>query len=67
MNVSKGPDLVAVPSIVRKKLEEAISILEDAGLSAGQVYGPAKGRPISSNPGEGTMIKRGSAVDIYLG
>ena len=67
VNVSKGPDLVAVPSIVRKKLEEAISILEDAGLSAGQVYGPAKGRPISSNPGEGTMIKRGSAVDIYLG
>ncbi len=67
MNVSKGPDLVAVPSIGRKKLDDAIAILEQAGLSAGQVYGPAKGRPISTNPGEGTMVKRGSAVDIYLG
>jgi beta-lactam-binding protein with PASTA domain len=31
------------------------------------VYGPAKGRPISTNPGEGSMVPRGSAVDIYLG
>ena len=30
-------------------------------------YGPAKGRPISTNPGEGSMVPRGSAVDIYLG
>ncbi len=67
VNVSKGPDLVAVPPITSKKLDGAIATLESAGLSAGQVYGPAKGKPISTNPGEGTMVKRGSAVDIYLG
>ncbi len=67
VNVSKGPDLVAIPSIKNKKLEDAIAILENAGLQAGQVYGPAKGKPISTNPGEGAKVKRGSAVDIYLG
>jgi serine/threonine-protein kinase len=67
VNVSKGPDLIAVPDIVRKKLDDAIAILENAGLQAGQVYGPAKGRPISTNPGQGSMVARGSAVDIYLG
>jgi eukaryotic-like serine/threonine-protein kinase len=67
VNVSKGPDLLAVPAIGHKKLDDAIAILEAAGLQAGQVYGPAKGRPISTNPGEGSMVPRGSAVDIYLG
>jgi eukaryotic-like serine/threonine-protein kinase len=67
VNVSKGPDLIAVPAIGHKKLDDAIAILENAGLQAGQVYGPAKGRPISTNPGEGSMVPRGSAVDIYLG
>ncbi len=67
VNVSKGPDLIAIPAIGHKKLDDAIAILEAAGLQAGQVYGPAKGRPISTNPGEGSMVPRGSAVDIYLG
>jgi len=67
VNVSKGPDLVVVPSVQHKKLDDAIAILENAGLNAGQVYGPAKGRPISTNPPEGSQVKRGSAVDIYLG
>ena len=66
VNVSKGPDLIAVPAIGHKKLDDAIAILENAGLQAGQVYGPAKGRPISTNPGEGSMVPRGSAVDLAV-
>ena len=67
VQVSKGPDLVAVPSVEGLKLDEAIAAIEAAGLSPGQLYGPARGKPISTNPGEGAQVKRGSAVDIYLG
>ena len=67
VNVSKGPDLIAVPAVGHKSLDDAIATLENSGLAAGQVYGPAKGKPISTNPGAGAMVKRGSAVDIYLG
>ncbi len=67
VQVSKGPDLVAVPSISGLSLQEAIGAIEAAGLTPGQLYGPARGTPISTNPGEGAQVKRGSAVDIYLG
>jgi serine/threonine-protein kinase len=67
VQVSKGPDLVTVPSIAGLKLDEAIAAIEAAGLAPGQLYGPARGKPISTNPGEGAQVKRGSAVDIYLG
>jgi serine/threonine-protein kinase len=65
--VSKGPDLVTVPDVSRaSSLAEAVSMLEQAGLQAGQVYGDAKGRPFDSDPGAGAKVKRNSAVDIFL-
>jgi serine/threonine-protein kinase len=64
--VSKGPDVVRVPSIDGQSLEEAIATLEAAGLVAGEVFGPARGQPFATEPGEGTEVKRGSTVDIYL-
>jgi beta-lactam-binding protein with PASTA domain/tRNA A-37 threonylcarbamoyl transferase component Bud32 len=65
--VSKGPDLVEVPSIRGAgSLEEAVQRLEAAGLVAGEVYGPARGRPYETDPPSGTSVKRGSSVDIYL-
>jgi serine/threonine-protein kinase len=67
VQVSKGPDLVAVPAVAGLSLQEAIGAIEAAGLTPGQLYGPARGNPISTNPGEGAQVKRGSAVDIYLG
>ena len=54
-------------SISGLSLQEAIGAIEAAGLTPGQLYGPARGTPISTNPGEGAQVKRGSAVDIYLG
>jgi beta-lactam-binding protein with PASTA domain/tRNA A-37 threonylcarbamoyl transferase component Bud32 len=65
--VSKGPDLVEVPSIRGAgSLEEAVQRLEAAGLVAGEVYGPARGKPYETDPAAGTSVKRGSSVDIYL-
>ncbi|RPI07373.1 MAG: PASTA domain-containing protein, partial [Actinobacteria bacterium] len=67
VQVAKGPDLVGLPSVSGLSLQEAIGAIESAGLTPGQLYGPARGTPISTNPAEGAQVKRGSAVDIYLG
>jgi len=64
--VSKGPDLVEVPSVDGLTLEQAIARIEGAGLVVGDVSGPARGTPFTSNPEEGEKVKRGTTVDIYL-
>lgn len=64
--VSKGPDLVAVPSVKGTDLDGAVAALEAAGLQAGDVFGPANGKPFDTDPPAGTKVKRGSTVDIYL-
>ncbi len=64
--VSKGPDLVAVPSVEGTDLDGAIAVLEAAGFQVGDVFGPARGRPFETDPPAGTKAKRGSTVDIYL-
>jgi beta-lactam-binding protein with PASTA domain/tRNA A-37 threonylcarbamoyl transferase component Bud32 len=64
--VSRGPDLVAVPSVAGKDLKGAVAVLEAAGLQAGDVFGPANGQPFDTDPRAGTMVKRGSSVDIYM-
>ncbi len=64
--VSKGPDVVTVPSVEGTDLDGAISKLEAAGLTVGDVFGPARGRPFETDPPSGTKVKRGTTVDIYL-
>ena len=65
--ISKGPDLVAVPSVKNaSSLDAAVALLEKAGLQAGDVFGPANGKPFETDPAAGTKVKRGSTVDIYL-
>lgn len=66
VEVSKGPDLVTVPNVRGLSLDEANAALESAGLSPGQVFGPSKGKPDSTDPGAGTEVRRGTTVDIYL-
>ncbi len=66
--VSKGPDLVTVPSLSGvTSIDGAIAVLRNAGLTAGNVSGPAAGRPVSTSPVAGQRVKRGSSVDIRLG
>jgi eukaryotic-like serine/threonine-protein kinase len=64
--VSKGPDLVKVPGVSGLTLDQATAALERAGLTVGEVFGPANGRPFDTNPSPGTSVKRGTTVDIYL-
>ena len=51
--VSKGPDLVEVPSVQGKSLDEAVAALEAAGLVVGDAFGPAKGQPFATEPAGG--------------
>ena len=64
--VSKGADLVQVPDIVGRALEEANRILEEAGLIPGDVTGPSKGKPFTTEPEPGAQVPRNTKVDIFL-
>jgi beta-lactam-binding protein with PASTA domain/tRNA A-37 threonylcarbamoyl transferase component Bud32 len=64
--VSKGPDLVKIPDIVGKALDEANRILEQAGLVPGDVTGPSKGKPFTTEPPPGAEVARNTEVDIFL-
>ena len=64
--VSKGPDVVTVPTIKGRSLEQAVAALEAAGLTVGDLFGPAKGKPFESNPPASAKVRRGATVSIYL-
>ncbi len=64
--LSKGPAPVAVPSIpADRKLTAEINALQNAGLVAGNVYGPANGQVFQTNPSPGQMVPPGTSVNIY--
>jgi beta-lactam-binding protein with PASTA domain/tRNA A-37 threonylcarbamoyl transferase component Bud32 len=68
VEVSQGPELVAVPDVSgASSISGAVAILQGAGLVAGDVQGPAAGSPKGTTPKAGTMVKRGSTVNIRLG
>ena len=64
--VSKGPDIVKVPQVRGKSLDEAVAAIEGAGLVVGDAFGPANGDPFATNPPAGSDVRRGTTVDIYL-
>jgi len=64
--LSKGPDLVKVPDVKGKDLDKAVEALEAAGLEAGEVFGPARGKAFFTDPEAGSSVRRGTTVDIYL-
>ncbi|MEO6317221.1 MAG: PASTA domain-containing protein, partial [Acidimicrobiales bacterium] len=64
--VSIGPDLVAVPTVAGSTLEQAVAALEAAGFAVGDAFGPANGQPFETDPPAGTMLRRGTAVAIFL-
>ena len=68
VEVSKGPELRAVPDISRADdLSEAVQILRSAGFEPGDVRGRATGRPRRTSPGAGTMARPGTSIDIIMG
>jgi eukaryotic-like serine/threonine-protein kinase len=66
VQVSKGPDRVAVPDLVGMKLDEAEAALQAAGLVLGQDCCASKGKVVGSDPAAGTQVKRGTAVNLFL-
>jgi beta-lactam-binding protein with PASTA domain len=66
INVSKGPEMVAVPGVVGMTVEAASQRLQQAGLVPDvENYGPGKTvRAVS--PKEGTLVKKGSKVSLIL-
>ena len=66
-NVSKGPDVVTMPDVTGKNVDEATKAIEAAGLSVANVFGPPNKRVILTVPGAGTKVKRGSTVNLYTG
>jgi eukaryotic-like serine/threonine-protein kinase len=64
--VSRGPDVVTVPDVAGRSLDDAADALEAAGLEPGQVFGPARGDVAFTDPESGSTVRRGTTVDITL-
>lgn len=69
--VSKGPDLVAVPSLGNLTLQQVTDTLTAAGLGVGQVSGNPGGIVVAAkyqgvDVQIGQMLLRGSLIDIAL-
>jgi serine/threonine-protein kinase len=65
VDVSKGPDLVAVPGVSGKTPQAAQQVLAAAGLVASTTYGPPSGQVFSTQPTAGTKVRRGAQVALY--
>jgi eukaryotic-like serine/threonine-protein kinase len=68
--VSKGPELFEVPSVINKSTDDARALLEDAGFSvdvkSGGVFGTVFDRVVGQDPRSGTMATKGSTVTITV-
>jgi eukaryotic-like serine/threonine-protein kinase len=67
ITVSKGPDVVVVPTLVGLSLPDATTALQNAGLTVGDVAGPDVGKVQAADPKEGQTVKRGTKVNLLLG
>ena len=66
--VSKGPPLVEVPAVRGKQVEEATRILRDAGfeVEVRRLVQNGFGTVLSSDPGAGEQVPKGSTVVINV-
>lgn len=66
--VSKGPELVAVPSVTGKQEGQAVAALEAAGfqVKVSRVLGGVFGTARYTDPDAGTMARRGSTVTLFV-
>ncbi|MEA2717625.1 MAG: eukaryotic-like serine/threonine-protein kinase [Actinomycetota bacterium] len=64
LTVSKGQP--TVPKLGGLSADEAASALQAVGLTVGSKFGPSSGSVFLALPGEGTKVKPGSSVTIYL-
>jgi eukaryotic-like serine/threonine-protein kinase len=65
VTVSKGPDLVAVPDVSGKSVQDATATMQAAGLQIGNVFGPPNKKIFTTDPAAGAQVHRGSSVNVY--
>ena len=65
VNVSKGPELVAVPSVVGVPVEQAAAKIQVAGLVA-DVQNFGTGKPVRAQDPATGKLKKGSKVTLFL-
>jgi serine/threonine-protein kinase len=65
--VSKGPDVVRVPSVSGLTVDAAVARMQQNGLSVTNVFGPPNRRVFTTLPGAGATVGRGSGVNLYTG
>jgi beta-lactam-binding protein with PASTA domain/tRNA A-37 threonylcarbamoyl transferase component Bud32 len=65
VTVSKGPQEVAVPTVIGKTVAKATAVIQAAGLTVGAVYGPATGVVFTTDPLAGQNERVGTAVTLY--
>ena len=65
VTVSKGPQTVTVPNLVKDTVQKATAALQKVGLVVGQVYGPGTGKVFTTVPLAGQRAKVGTAVTLY--
>ncbi|HUR48409.1 MAG TPA: PASTA domain-containing protein [Acidimicrobiales bacterium] len=64
---SQGPELIAVPDVQGKTVEQARSALEAAGLKVGDIFGERKrGHVKATDPEAGEKVRRGTSVDLFV-
>jgi eukaryotic-like serine/threonine-protein kinase len=65
--VSRGPRLIAVPSVANLPIPTAIQLLRQHGLVVNEQIGPPfSTRATTTNPGPGTEVRIGTAVTLYV-
>ena len=67
VNVSKGPDTVAVPDVTGRSVTDATAALQAAGLQVSGTGGRPRGQTVFlTDPQAGTRIPRNSGVFLYV-
>jgi beta-lactam-binding protein with PASTA domain/tRNA A-37 threonylcarbamoyl transferase component Bud32 len=67
VNVSKGPETVAVPDVTGRDVDSAKAAIVAAGLQVDGVFGrPNAKRVFQTDPGPGVRVKRGTPVALYV-
>lgn len=64
---SLGPEMVTVPDVEGKSVDEARSQLEGAGLRVGDIVGKQRrGRVEATDPEVGSKVRKGTSVDLFV-
>ncbi len=67
VNVSKGPDTVAVPDVTGKSVADATAALQAAGLQVSGTGGRPKGQTVFlTDPVPGVKVPRNTGVFLYV-